>query len=143
ISSTLFPASSAVTPAIPVTFPAGRADWRRDRFPPDRQNQPSQSECCQLLVLQPEPLASARRRYPHEAAGLRTYEVDHPATQAWKKRRLSEVGLVPPASVTFVPVNLEEQSLPAELRDAGFDPTTARSPPPSSTASSTTSIPSL
>ena len=73
------------------------------------------------LVILGAGLDTLSLRNPHGAAGLRTFEVDHPATQAWKRRRLTEVGLVPPASVTFVPVNLEEQSLPAELRDAGFD----------------------
>jgi methyltransferase (TIGR00027 family) len=58
-------------------------------------------------------------RNPHEACGLRTFEVDHPTTQAWKKRRLSDAGIPVPSSVTFVPVDFETHSLEAALGRAG------------------------
>jgi methyltransferase (TIGR00027 family) len=57
-------------------------------------------------------------RIPH--AGLRIFEVDHPATQAWKRERLIEGGIAVPASVRFVPVDFETQSLAQELRRAGL-----------------------
>lgn len=61
-------------------------------------------------------------RNPYSDLGLRVFEVDHPATQAWKRRRLSEVGLAIPASLTFVAVNFESDDLGHGLSDAGFDP---------------------
>ena len=61
-------------------------------------------------------------RNPYSDLGLRVFEVDHPATQAWKRRRLSEVGLAIPASLTFAAVDFESDDLGHGLRDAGFDP---------------------
>ncbi|GGF27402.1 class I SAM-dependent methyltransferase [Williamsia phyllosphaerae] len=59
-------------------------------------------------------------------AGLRVFEVDHPATQAWKRRRLTEAGVDVPEPVTFVPVDFETDLLADELESAGMsrsDPT--------------------
>jgi methyltransferase (TIGR00027 family) len=47
--------------------------------------------------------------------------VDHPATQAWKKRRLADTGIAIPPTVTFVPVDFERQSLRDCLTAAGLD----------------------
>jgi methyltransferase (TIGR00027 family) len=58
-------------------------------------------------------------RNPFE--GLRVFEVDHPATQGWKRRRLAEAGLAAPPSLTFAPVDFETQTLAAGLAAAGFD----------------------
>jgi methyltransferase (TIGR00027 family) len=57
------------------------------------------------------------------APSLQVFEVDHPDTQLWKKERLHSAAIDIPASVTFVPVNFETQSLRAELHAAPhFDP---------------------
>ena len=61
-------------------------------------------------------------RNPYSDLELRVFEVDHPATQAWKRKRLSEVGLAIPASLTFAAINFESDDLGQGLRDAGFDP---------------------
>lgn len=61
-------------------------------------------------------------RNPHEASGLRVFEVDHPATQAWKRGQLAAAGIVPPPSLAFVPVDFETRRLEDRLRDSGFDP---------------------
>ena len=61
-------------------------------------------------------------RNPRCERDLRVFEVDHPATQAWKRRRLAEATLAIPASLTFVPVDLETQDLGAALAGAGFQP---------------------
>ena len=62
-------------------------------------------------------------RNPYASLGLRVFEVDHPTTQAWKRERLAEAGLVEPASLTFAPVDFECQSLAEGLVTAGFQPT--------------------
>src|SRR5215470_17263725 len=51
---------------------------------------------------------------------LRVFEVDHAATQAWKRSCLHSGGIATPASLIFVPVNLETQTLATELDRAGF-----------------------
>jgi methyltransferase (TIGR00027 family) len=56
------------------------------------------------------------------AGRLRTFEVDHPATQEWKRERLA--GRIPvPDSLTYVPLDLETDTLAEGLRRNGFDPT--------------------
>ncbi len=51
---------------------------------------------------------------------LRVFEVDRPATQAWKREKLREARIAEPANLSFVPVDLATQSLPDRLRPAGF-----------------------
>ena len=53
---------------------------------------------------------------------LRVFEVDHPATQAWKRNQLREQAIEVPQSLTFVPVDFEKQSVAARLRQKGFRP---------------------
>jgi methyltransferase (TIGR00027 family) len=60
-------------------------------------------------------------RNPYPAAHLRVFEVDHPATQAWKKKRLQVGQITIPESLTFAPVNFETESLANGLAAAGFD----------------------
>ncbi|HWB32616.1 MAG TPA: class I SAM-dependent methyltransferase [Acidobacteriaceae bacterium] len=59
-----------------------------------------------------------RNPYPH----LRVFEVDHPATQAWKRDLLHHARLALPASARLIPVDFEHQPLAAQLSAAGFDP---------------------
>jgi methyltransferase (TIGR00027 family) len=54
-------------------------------------------------------------------AAVRVFEVDHPATQAWKLEMLRKAGIVPPESARFVAVDFERDSLRGRLRAAGFD----------------------
>jgi methyltransferase (TIGR00027 family) len=63
-------------------------------------------------------------RNPYSPAQLRVFEVDHPATQAWKRKRLADGHVVvPPAeALAYVAVDFETQSLAGELAKAGFDP---------------------
>jgi methyltransferase (TIGR00027 family) len=60
-------------------------------------------------------------RGPH-AQELRIFEVDHPATQAWKRQRLAEADIALPAALTFVPIDFERETLADGLAAAGFDP---------------------
>jgi methyltransferase (TIGR00027 family) len=54
---------------------------------------------------------------------LRVFEVDHPATQAWKRQLLADAGIALPGSLTFVPVDFERQTLADALPAAGLDTT--------------------
>ncbi len=53
---------------------------------------------------------------------LSVFEVDHPATQAWKRRRLAEAGIASGDLVTYAPVDFERETLSDRLADAGLDP---------------------
>jgi methyltransferase (TIGR00027 family) len=57
-----------------------------------------------------------RNPYP----GLRVFEVDHPATQGWKRRRLEAARIPIPESMKFAPVDFESQTLAEGLARAGF-----------------------
>jgi methyltransferase (TIGR00027 family) len=50
----------------------------------------------------------------------RVFEVDHPATQAWKCRRLERVLGELPSHVTFVPIDFDRQRLVEVMKDADF-----------------------
>jgi methyltransferase (TIGR00027 family) len=53
---------------------------------------------------------------------LRIFEVDHPATQAWKRQRLASAGIPWPAGLTFAPVDFERETVAEGLSAAAFDP---------------------
>lgn len=59
-------------------------------------------------------------RCPHGERQIRVYEVDHPATQAWKRQRLAEAQLALPPWLIFVPVDFERDDLREKLVGAGF-----------------------
>jgi methyltransferase (TIGR00027 family) len=56
------------------------------------------------------------------AEGLRVFEVDHPATQAEKRRRLAAAAIAAPAHVVYAACDFETESLAGALRAGGFDP---------------------
>jgi methyltransferase (TIGR00027 family) len=59
--------------------------------------------------------------YRNPFAGLRVFEVDHPATQQWKRELLQRNNIAIPDSIGYTPVDFEHQSLPGQLRAAGFN----------------------
>lgn len=52
---------------------------------------------------------------------IRVFEVDHPVSQRWKRRRLRELGIDPPANLVYAPIDFEQQALRDGLTTAGFD----------------------
>lgn len=62
------------------------------------------------------------QRRPEIASRLRIFEVDRPGPQAWKRRRLVELGFGVPGWLRFVPVDFEAGgSWWERLKAAGFD----------------------
>ncbi len=59
-------------------------------------------------------------RNPHGARQIRIFEVDHSATQAWKRERLADAQIALPPWLIFVPVDFERDDLGEELVAAGF-----------------------
>src|ERR1700704_6502498 len=55
--------------------------------------------------------------YRHADLGrrLKTFEVDRAEAQAWKRRRLGEMGVAIPSSVSYVPLDHETDDLRASL----------------------------
>ena len=60
-------------------------------------------------------------RNPHGARQIRIYEVDHPATQAWKRQRLAEAQIALPPWLILVPVDFERDDVGKKLVAAGFE----------------------
>ncbi|MGC2697462.1 MAG: SAM-dependent methyltransferase [Candidatus Angelobacter sp.] len=58
-------------------------------------------------------------RNPHP--GLHVFEVDHPATQQWKRELLAASGLPELSTLRYVPVDFERQSLRRQLEISGLD----------------------
>jgi methyltransferase (TIGR00027 family) len=73
---------------------------------------------CRQLVLLGAGLDTRAFRMP-SLADVPVYEVDHPATQAYKQRKASSLSPVA-RSVTFVPVDFESGSLAESLSRTGF-----------------------
>jgi methyltransferase (TIGR00027 family) len=61
-------------------------------------------------------------RQPAWAAGLRIFEVDHPASQKLKRDRLAFAEISTPRNVMFAPIDFEHDTLEAGIARAGFDP---------------------
>jgi methyltransferase (TIGR00027 family) len=61
-------------------------------------------------------------RRPKDAPPLEVFEVDHPATQSWKLRRLREASIPVPPATHFVPTDFEGDGLARGLESAGYRP---------------------
>jgi methyltransferase (TIGR00027 family) len=59
-------------------------------------------------------------RNPHGARQILIYEVDHPATQAWKLERLAEAQIALPPWLILVAVDFERDDVGEKLGAAGF-----------------------
>ena len=74
----------------------------------------------QQIVILGAGLDTFALRNPYGARQVRIYEVDHPATQAWKRQRLAEAEIALPPWLYFVPVDFECDDIEGSLRTAGF-----------------------
>lgn len=68
-------------------------------------------------------LDSFAYRRPDLAGPMRVFEIDQPGPQAWKRRRLTDLGYGIRPGLRFVPVDFEaDDDWYGRLIDAGFDP---------------------
>lgn len=58
--------------------------------------------------------------YRNQNSNLRVFEVDHPAAQTWKQKRLDAAGITIPPTLAFVATDFENETLPSALESAGF-----------------------
>jgi methyltransferase (TIGR00027 family) len=62
------------------------------------------------------------RTYRFDLSGVKTFEVDHPATQADKLEKVRKVFGKIPKQVTYVSVDFDTQTLSERLLSCGYDP---------------------
>ncbi|PNE40213.1 class I SAM-dependent methyltransferase [Streptomyces noursei] len=93
----------------------------RARFIEDLVAEQVDRDVSQYVILGAGLDTFAQRR-PEAASRLRVFEVDQPATQAWKRRRLAELGYDIPDWLHLVPVDFEaSEDWLEQLTVAGFD----------------------
>ena len=111
----------------PDMDPAGTGPFRagivaRARFIEDLVVEQAGQGVTQYVILGAGLDTFAQRR-PEIGSRLRVFEVDQPGPQAWKRRRLMELGFGIPGWLRLVPVDFETGgSWLEEVAAAGFDP---------------------
>ena len=108
----------------------GYADWRgpgvweflvaRERHIDDYLQTCLDEGLDQLVILGAGYDARAYR-FERLKAGTKVFEVDHPATQAVKLKRVTAIFGAPPAHVTYVPIDFDRESLAGGLFASGYD----------------------
>ena len=93
----------------------------RQRYTEDELGKALERGMAQYVMLGAG-LDSFAYRRPDLVGILRVFEVDHPATQQWKRARLQELHLTPPSNLTFVPIDFQQQTLAEGLRAGGHRP---------------------
>jgi methyltransferase (TIGR00027 family) len=94
----------------------------RARFVEDLVAEQAMKGVAQYVILGAGLDTFAQRR-PEIASRLRVFEVDQPGPQAWKRRRLIQLGFGVPEWLELVPVDFEGgDSWLEQLVSAGFDP---------------------
>ena len=101
----------------PVRREARAAVCTRSRYAEDRLA----ADAFTQYVILGAGLDSFAWRRPDLLGSLTVFEVDHPASQAWKLERVRELGLPLSDSQVFVPVDFEAEPVQDALGPAGFD----------------------
>jgi len=112
--------------ARPDMHPEGTKSFRaaivaRARFIEDLVTEQLDLGVTQYVLLGAGLDTFAQRRL-ELASRMRMFEIDQPGPQAWKRRRLIELGFGIPEWLQLVPVDFEVGSWWQQLLDAGFDP---------------------
>jgi len=92
----------------------------RNRYAEDELAAAVQRGISQYVILGAG-LDSYAYRRPAAMRALRVYEVDHPSSQSWKRARVAELGIEPPSTLRYVPVDFEHETLTEGLAAGGVD----------------------
>lgn len=92
----------------------------RARFAEDRLAEAATKGVSQYVILGAG-LDTFAYRQPAYARKLRIFEVDHPASQAWKRDCVARRGITLPPNLAFVAVDFERDRLAEQLARAGFE----------------------
>jgi methyltransferase (TIGR00027 family) len=93
----------------------------RARYTEDNLEQAIKQEVQQYVILGAGMDTFAFRR-PDLLEHIQVFEVDHPATQAFKRNRLAELEWKLPKNLHFAPVDFTKESLGEALRESSYDP---------------------
>ncbi|SFG93706.1 methyltransferase, TIGR00027 family [Desulfotomaculum arcticum] len=102
--------------AVPTTSQA----ISRSRYAEDALEEAVRQGVRQYVILGAGLDTFAFRR-PEMLGQLQVFELDHPATQDFKRSRIAELGWEPPAQLHFVPVDFTRESLAAALARSSYD----------------------
>lgn len=92
----------------------------RSRYAEDELGMAVQNGISQYVLLGAG-LDSFAYRRPDLMRVLHVYEVDHPASQSWKRARLAELGIEHPPKLHYVPSNFEHATLTSDLAAGGVN----------------------
>jgi len=108
----------------------GYADWRgpgvweflaaRERYIDDHL-EACLSEGLEQLVILGAGYDARAYRFEALKTGVKVFEVDHPATQAVKLKKVAAIFGAPPAHVTYVAIDFNQQTLAGRLFASGYD----------------------
>ena len=108
----------------------GYADWRgpgvwefltaRERYIDDYLESCLREGLEQLVILGAGYDARAYR-FDALKSGVKVFEVDHPATQAVKLKKLAAIFGARPAHVTYVPIDFNQQTAAEPLFESGYE----------------------
>jgi methyltransferase (TIGR00027 family) len=102
-------------------FPRLRAAFTvRNRYAEDELADAFRRGVAQYVILGAG-LDSFAYRRPERMVSVEVFEIDHPASQAWKRARIAELGIVPPPRLHHLPIDFERQTLAEGLIAGGFD----------------------
>lgn len=93
----------------------------RARYTEERLEEAVDQGVCQYVILGAGLDTFAFRR-PELMERLKVFELDHPATQSYKRHRLLQLGWEHPARLHFIPVDFTNGELAAALAASDFDP---------------------
>ncbi|MFC4075945.1 class I SAM-dependent methyltransferase [Salinithrix halophila] len=92
----------------------------RSRYTEDTLEQAVKQGVEQYVILGAGMDTFAFRR-PDLLSQIQVFEVDHPATQAFKRERLAELAWETPSNLYFVPVDFTKESLADALQGTSYD----------------------
>ncbi|SPD75201.1 conserved hypothetical protein [uncultured Desulfobacterium sp.] len=91
----------------------------RHRYTEDELEKALEAGISQYVILGTG-LDSFALRRPDLHQVLDIYEIDHPATQQWKRQRMQALNIAPPPNLKFLPIDFETKSLTECLKAGDY-----------------------